>query len=125
MLGEDWNRQHASYYLQFAQRYQELPIQRWQEIDPFWGNVHWGADWATDRVERIFGKSVQEMVGEKLEIEGLRDMPINFPELQDDLKLMRGLRAGACPLCLLASPTGHLALAMRRCSGRDRARRHR
>ena len=89
MLGEDWNRQHASYYLQFAQRYQELPIQRWQEIDPFWGNVHWGADWATDRVERIFGKSVQEMVGEKLEIEGLRDMPINFPELQDDLKLMR------------------------------------
>ena len=89
MLGEDWNRQHASYYLQFAQRYQELPIQRWQEIDPFWGNVHWGADWATDRVERIFGKSVQEMVGEKLEIQGLRDMPINFPELQDDLKLMR------------------------------------
>ena len=89
MLGEDWNRQHASYYLQFAQRYQELPIQRWQEIDPFWGNVHWGADWATDRVERIFGKSVQEMVGEKLENQGLRDMPINFPELQDDLKLMR------------------------------------
>ena len=89
MLGEDWNRQHASYYLQFAQRYQELPIQRWQEIDPFWGNVHWGADWATDRVERIFGKSVQEMVGEKLEIQGLSDMPINFPELQDDLKLMR------------------------------------
>ena len=89
MLGEDWNRQHASYYLQFAQRYQELPIQRWQEIDPFWGNVHWGADWATDRVERIFGKSVQEMVGEKLEIEGLSDMPVNFPELQDDLKLMR------------------------------------
>ena len=89
MLGEDWNRQHASYYLQFAQRYQELPIQRWQEIDPFWGNVHWGADWATDRVERIFGKSVQEMVGEKLEIQGLSDMPVNFPELQDDLKLMR------------------------------------
>ena len=89
MLGEDWNRQHASYYLQFAQRYQELPIQRWQEIDPFWGNVHWGADWATDRVERIFGKSVQEMVGEELEIQGLSEMPVNFPELQDDLKLMR------------------------------------
>ena len=26
MLGEDWHRQHARYYLQFAQRYQELPI---------------------------------------------------------------------------------------------------
>ena len=89
MLGEDWHRQHARYYLQFAQRYQELPIQRWQEIDPFWGNVHWGADWATDRVERIFGHSVQEMVEEKLEIQGLREMPINFPELKDDLKLMR------------------------------------
>ena len=89
MLGEDWHRQHSRYYLQFAQRYQELPIQRWQEVDPFWGNVHWGADWATDRVERIFGISVQEIVGEKLEEQGLRDMPINFPEVQDDLKLMR------------------------------------
>ena len=89
MLGEDWHRQHSRYYLQFAQRYQELPIQRWQEVDPFWGNVHWGADWATDRVERIFGISVQEIVGEKLEVQGLRDMPINFPEVQDDLKLMR------------------------------------
>ena len=89
MLGEDWHRQHARYYLQFAQRYQELPVQRWQEIDPFWGNVHWGADWATDRVERIFGQSVEKMVGDRLEIEGLRDMPINFPEVQDDLKLMR------------------------------------
>ena len=89
MLGEDWHRQHARYYLQFAQRYQELPIQRWQQIDPFWGNVHWGADWATDRVERIFGRSVEELITERLETEGLRDMPINFPELQDDLKLMR------------------------------------
>ena len=89
MLGEDWHRQHSRYYLQFAQLYQELPIQRWQEVDPFWGNVHWGADWATDRVERIFGISVQEIVGEKLEEQGLRDMPINFPEVQDDLKLMR------------------------------------
>ena len=89
MLGEDWHRQHSRYYLQFAQRYQELPIQRWQEVDPFWGNVHWGADWATDRVERIFGISVQEIVGEELEVQGLRDMPINFPEVQDDLILMR------------------------------------
>ena len=89
MLGEDWHRQHARYYLQFAQRYQEFPIQRWREIDPFWGNVHWGADWATDRVERIFGQSVEEMVYERLEIEGLRDMPVNFLEVQEDLKLMR------------------------------------
>ncbi len=89
MLGEDWHRQHSRYYLQFAQRYQEVPIQRWKEVDPFWGNIHWGADWATDRVERIFGISVEEIVGEKLEIQGLPDMPINFPEVQDDLKLMR------------------------------------
>ena len=89
MLGEDWFRQHSRYYLQFAQRYQELPIQRWQEIDPFWGNVHWGADWATDRVERLFGRSVEELISEPLENEGLRDMPINFLEVQNDLKLMR------------------------------------
>ncbi len=89
MLGEDWYRQHSRYYLQFAQRYQELPIQRWQEIDPFWGNVHWGADWATDRVERLFGRPVEELIGEPLENEGLPDMPVNFLEVQDDLKLMR------------------------------------
>ncbi len=89
MLGEDWFRQHSRYYLQFAQRYQELPIQRWKEIDPFWGNVHWGADWATDRVERLFGRSVEELISEPLENEGLRDMPINFMEVQNDLKLMR------------------------------------
>ena len=81
-LGEDWYRQHSRYYLQFAQQYQELPIQRWQEIDPFWGNVHWGADWATDRVERLFGRSVEELISEPLESEGLRDMPINFLEVQ-------------------------------------------
>ncbi len=89
MLGEDWYRQHSRYYLQFAQRYQELPIQRWQEIDPFWGNIHWGADWATDRVERLFGRSVEELISEPLENVGLPDMPINFLEVQGDLKLMR------------------------------------
>lgn len=89
MLGEDWDRQHAHYYLQFAQRYQELPIQRWEEIDTEWGNIHWGADWATDRIERIWGRSVEELIGDLLEIQGLRDVPINFLELLDDLKLMR------------------------------------
>ncbi len=89
MLGEEWDRQHARYYLQFAQRYQELPIQRWTEIDPEWGNVHRGADWATDRVERIWGRSVQDLIGEELESQGLPDVPINLPEPLSDLKLMR------------------------------------
>ena len=89
MLGEDWHRQHARYYLRFAQRYQELPIQRWGEIDPEWGNVHSGADWAADRIERMWGRPVQELIGERLEVNGLSNLPINFPELQDDLKLMR------------------------------------
>lgn len=44
MLGEAWDRNHAQYYLQYAQRYVAMPLERWREIDTEWGNIYRGAD---------------------------------------------------------------------------------
>lgn len=108
MLGEEWDRQHARYYLRFVQRYQELPIQRWGEIDPEWGNVHLGADWATDRVERVWGQPVQKLVQAPLESQGLTDVPINFPAILDDLKLMRDYALALAHYAFWRHPPGIL-----------------
>jgi tetratricopeptide (TPR) repeat protein len=89
MQGEAWNRQHATYYLRMARRYTELPIERWQEIDPEWGNIHMGADWLASRVERLWRRTALSMVQEPLEEIGLREVPINLPEITGDLQLTR------------------------------------
>lgn len=89
MLGEEWDRAHATYYLQLAQRYQELPLNRWPEVDPEWGNIHLGADWFTDRVERIWRRSAIEIVREPLEEIGTLEIPIADPGIKTDLRLVR------------------------------------
>jgi tetratricopeptide (TPR) repeat protein len=89
MLGEDWNRSHAAYYLRFARRYQELPLQRWNEIDPEWGNIHLGADWLSTRVERIWRRPSMALVREPLEKEGLPEIVMDSAEVRGDLIEMR------------------------------------
>ena len=89
MLGEEWDRAHATYYLRFAQRYQELPLHRWTEIDAEWGNIHLGADWFTDRVERIWDRSPIGMVRDQLEEKGILEIPLEGPHIKDDLRLAR------------------------------------
>lgn len=54
MLGEEWERSHAQYYLQFAQRYVTLPLERWREVDGEWGNIYRGADWCQQRIHRLW-----------------------------------------------------------------------
>jgi tetratricopeptide (TPR) repeat protein len=54
MLGQDWERKHAAYYLHRAEEYQSQPLERWGEIDVDWGNIFVGADWCARRVEQIF-----------------------------------------------------------------------
>ncbi len=89
MLGEEWNRNHAAYYLRYIRRYQQIPLQRWHEIDPEWGNIHLGADWLSNRIERIWNKSAQSLVREPLEVEGLPEIVLDSAEVQSDLVLMR------------------------------------
>jgi len=89
MLGEEWNRSHATYYLRHAQRYQQTSIQRWNEIDPEWGNIHLGADWLSTRIERIWRTSALTLVREPLEKQGLPAVVIDSPEVRGDLHLVR------------------------------------
>ncbi len=94
MLGEEWDRGHATYYLHYASRYQELPLQRWVEIDPEWGNIHLGADWFAARVERLWGRSALALVGLPLETDGLPEPilqadALQTEEVQADLRLVR------------------------------------
>ena len=89
MLGEEWNRSHASYYLRYARRYVEIPLQRWSEIDPEWGNIHLGADWLSTRIERIWRQPALALVREPLEKQGLPAIVMDSPEVRGDLLLVR------------------------------------
>ena len=88
MLGEEWNRSHAAYYLRYLRRYQEIPLQRWSELDPEWGNIHLGADWLSTRIERIWQQPALTLVREPLEKQGLPEIVMNSPDVQDDLRMM-------------------------------------
>ncbi len=88
MLGEEWDRQHAGYYLHLARRYEELPLHRWTEVDPEWGNIHLGADWVADRVERLWGRPALELVA-ALETQELPEPLQPLPEVEADLRLAR------------------------------------
>lgn len=64
MLGEEWDRRHAAFYVTRAQQYQRLPLQRWPEVDRDWGNIFVGADWCARRVERLFERGALEMIAD-------------------------------------------------------------
>jgi tetratricopeptide (TPR) repeat protein len=64
MLGEEWDRRHAAFYVTRVQQYQRLPLQRWPEVDKDWGNIFVGADWCARRVERLFERSALEIIAD-------------------------------------------------------------
>jgi tetratricopeptide (TPR) repeat protein len=108
MLGEEWDRIHATYYLHFARRYSELPLNRWSEVDSEWGNIHLGADWCTDRVERIWDRSPIGLVRESLEhTEGL-EIPIDDPVAKEDLRLTRNYALALTHYAFWRHPPGIL-----------------
>ena len=64
MLGEEWDRRHAAFYVTRVQQYQKLPLQRWPDVDKDWGNIFVGADWCARRVERLFERSALEIIAD-------------------------------------------------------------
>lgn len=62
MLGEEWDRRHAAFYVRQAEQYQLLPLQRWSEVDPDWGNIFAGADWCAKRLIRIFQQEPETLI---------------------------------------------------------------
>lgn len=96
LLGEEWDRAHARYYLGYAHQYQTLPIVRWSEVDVEWGNIFRGADWCVTRVRQIWQQELLEMLRDP----ALDSARIAIPEaddnLHEDLRTMRdyGLALG-------------------------------
>ena len=65
LLGEDWDRRHAAYYVDLVEKYQYLPVDRWPEVDTEWGNVYRGADWCAERIDRLWETPALEMVSSR------------------------------------------------------------
>ena len=64
LLGEEWERRHASYYVEVIEKYQYLPVDRWPEIDSEWGNMYRGADWCAERIDRLWQMSALELISQ-------------------------------------------------------------
>ena len=89
LLGEDWERRHARYYSTVVEQYQYLPLDRWPQVDPEWGNIYQGADWCAARVERIWQRPPLELFSDpKADTEPLT-LPAEAQAWLEDLRLAR------------------------------------
>lgn len=81
LLGEEWDRAHARYYLDYARQYQMLPLVRWSEVNVEWGNISRGAEWCAARIRQIWQQEPLEMLRDPT-LDGAR---LAIPEADDDL----------------------------------------
>ncbi|MEM7134687.1 MAG: tetratricopeptide repeat protein [Chloroflexota bacterium] len=89
MLGEDWERNHARYYVHVADEYLRSPLERWPEIDIEWGNIYSGADWCEARLRRLWQQHPLEILQDKLIDSGEFVLAVESQELREDLQLTR------------------------------------
>jgi tetratricopeptide (TPR) repeat protein len=89
LLGEDWERRHARYYSKVVEQYQYLPLDRWPQIDPEWGNIYQGADWCAARVERLWQRPPIELFADPKADTQLLTLPAEAQLWLDDLRLAR------------------------------------
>ena len=89
MLGEEWERSHAQYYLQFAQRYVAMPLERWREVDGEWGNIYRGADWCQQRVLRLWQTAPLMLLEKQIAEQRPLVIPPDEPLVNTDLRLAR------------------------------------
>jgi len=87
MLGEEWDRRHAAFYVKQAAQYQNLPLQRWREVDVDWGNIFAGADWCTKRITRIFQRNPEELVNAEEPVVTALLQQVDLPAVYADLRL--------------------------------------
>lgn len=108
MLGEGWERSHARYYLQYAQRYVAMPIERWREIDTEWGNIYRGADWCQQRIRRLWGQEPLAV----LESESAKGLKLTLPpdehHLVDDLRLTQAYGVALAHYAFWRHPPGSI-----------------
>jgi tetratricopeptide (TPR) repeat protein len=108
MLGEEWERSHARYYLQYAQRYVAMPIERWREIDTEWGNIYRGADWCQQRIRRLWGQEPLALL-ESESAKGLKlILPTDERHLVDDLRLTKAYGVALAHYAFWRHPPGSI-----------------
>jgi tetratricopeptide (TPR) repeat protein len=108
MLGEDWDRSHAGYYVHYAERYQYLPQRAWPEIDVEWGNIYQGMDWCTQRLQRLWEQDPYEIISNPEFDAHPLDLPDNFASYRDDLRLTRAYSLALAYYAFWRHPLGTL-----------------
>ncbi|MBX3015182.1 MAG: tetratricopeptide repeat protein [Caldilineaceae bacterium] len=108
MLGEAWERSHARYYLQSAQRYVSMPLERWREVDTEWGNIYRGADWCLQRILRLWQQDPLTIL-QNHRAEGQKLMvPSDDPAVIDDLRLARDYAMALAHYAFWRHPPGSI-----------------
>lgn len=108
MLGEEWERHHASYYVDLIEQYQYLPLDRWPEVDVEWGNLYKGADWCAARMDRLWQKPTIEFITEPDVDERGLDLPEEAEGFRDDLRLARSYALALAHYAFWRHPPGSL-----------------
>lgn len=108
MLGEEWERTHAHYYLSFAKRYSALPIERWHEVDVEWGNIYQGADWCKQRTQRLWDEDIWTLLSNRQETEPTLDLPETDSVALSDLRMARSYGMAMAHYAFWRHPPGVL-----------------
>lgn len=107
MFGEEWERQHASYYVDAAYKYQYLPLDRWAEVDADWGNIFQGLDWCAARIQRLLQADPQGvLLNPEIDRAGV-DLPIDA-SYEVDLQLARNYALNLAHYAFWRHPPGVL-----------------
>jgi tetratricopeptide (TPR) repeat protein len=89
LLGEDWERSHARYYLRYAHQYESLPPLRWPAVDVEWGNIFRGVDWCTQTIHHLWQQEPLTLLHDPQIDQARLPLPATDDDLLDDLRLMR------------------------------------
>lgn len=110
MLGEEWERRHARYFVNKAEEYLSLPLERWPELDIEWGNIYKGADWCQQRVERIWQRRAMEIISDPALDNRMLELPAEVAadrdEIKDDLRLVRDYGLALAHIAFWRHPPG-------------------
>jgi tetratricopeptide (TPR) repeat protein len=108
LLGEEWDRRHARYYVKLVEKYQYLPVDRWPEVDTEWGNTYRGADWCAERIDRLWQASALELISEpEIDQAGL-ELPSEAQEYVGDLQVARDYALALAHYAFWRHPPGTL-----------------
>jgi tetratricopeptide (TPR) repeat protein len=106
LLGEDWERRHARYYGHVVEQYEVLPLDRWPQIDPEWGNIYQGADWCAARVERLWQRPPVELFSNPQADTQPLTVPAEAQQWLDDLRLARAYAVALAHYAFWRHPPG-------------------